>query len=526
MAIVLIATQWIIGQAASGNSQIASLRQSESHRLLQKIETKAGETPTPQEFLPKSHRPVEKIETKAGETPTPQEFLPKSICPAELPERIDAIATRPLFSRARWGMSIQTLSNSQTLYSREANRYFIPASNVKLLTTAAALRQLGAFYRIRTSIYGNEQVLRVVGRGDPSLTDEQLKDLAQQLKRRGIRQIKQLILEDSYFQGQVLNPEWEFGDMYTYYGTNVNSLILNQNAIALTLSPQEIGQPLKAVWGEPLAALQWELENQSITVASGMQSDAEVNGILGQPVLQIRGQLAVDSKPVTQFLAIRDPGKYFLQHFRTALAAEGIAVAKASVVSKAGNGNEPEVAFVESPNLSKLIADTNQQSNNLYAEVLLRSLGVSRNSNSANSAELGLTVVKDTLTQLGVDASGYMLADGSGLSRHNLVSPEALVQTLKAMSKLPEANIFRASLPVAGVSGTLSNRFKNTSAEGIVRAKTGTLSGNTALSGYVDVPNYQTVVFSIIVNQSEQSAAPLRGAVDEMVVLLTRLKRC
>ncbi|HAX80197.1 MAG TPA: D-alanyl-D-alanine carboxypeptidase/D-alanyl-D-alanine-endopeptidase [Cyanobacteria bacterium UBA11372] len=508
--IVLIATQWISGQVASANSAILSPR----HPV----------AASPRQS--KSITPLQKIETKAGETPTPQELLPKSICPGELPGAIDAIASSPQFARARWGMSIQTLSSGQTLYTREANRYFIPASNVKLLTTAVALRQLGANYRIRTSIYGNEEVLRVVGRGDPSLTDAQLRDLAQQLKRRSIRQVKQLIVEDAYFQGQLLNPDWEFGDLYAYYGVSVNSLILNQNAIALTLSPQEVGQPLKAVWGEPLAALQWELENQSVTVASGMQSSAEVNGILGQPILQIRGQLAVDSKPVTQFLAIRDPAKYFLQHLRIALAAEGIAVAQASVASKAGNGNEAEVAFIESPPLSKLIADTNQPSNNLYAEVLLRSLGVSRNSNSPDSAAEGLTVVKDTLTQLGVDASGYVLGDGSGLSRHNLVSPEALVQTLKAMSRLPEFNIFRASLPVAGISGTLRNRFKNTPAQGIVQAKTGTLSGNTALSGYVDAPNYQTVVFSIIVNQSDLSVAPLRQAVDEMVVLLTRLKHC
>ncbi|HBE31470.1 MAG TPA: D-alanyl-D-alanine carboxypeptidase/D-alanyl-D-alanine-endopeptidase, partial [Cyanobacteria bacterium UBA11368] len=276
--ILLIATQWITLKVASANSQTVSPRQSESQQ---------------------------KRESKAGETPTPQEFLPKSICPASLPGAIEAIASRPQFSRARWGMSIQTLSNGQTLYTREANRYFIPASSVKLLTTAAALRQLGANYRIRTSIYGNENLLRVVGRGDPSLTDAELKDLAKQLKQRGIRQVKQLIVEDGYFQGQMLNPDWEFGDVYASYGVSVNSLILNQNAIALTLSPQEVGQPLKAVWSEPLAALQWELENQSITVASGMPSSAEVNGILGQPVLQIRGQLAVDSKPVTQFLAIR-----------------------------------------------------------------------------------------------------------------------------------------------------------------------------------------------------------------------------
>lgn len=454
----------------------------------------------------------------------------ESICPAQLPAAIDAIANRPQFQRARWGMLIQTLSPSRTLYNRDAQHYFIPASNTKLLTTAAALHQLGAQYRIRTSVYGSEQVLRVVGRGDPSLTDAQLKDLAQQLKRRGIRQVKQLIVEDSYFQGQAIAPTWEWDDIYGYYATAVNSLILNQNAAVLTLFPQTLGQPLKAVWTDPLAALEWKLENQSLTAANGIESSVAINGVLGQPILQIRGQLAIDSKPEEVAVAIRDPANYFLQHFRLALAAEEITVAQGVVALQAGIRNEPELASVESPPLSQLIADTNQPSNNLYSEVLLRSLGVIRNDDETqslqNSAKQGLNAVKAILSQLGVDPDGYALADGSGLSRHNLVSPEAIVQTLKGIAQSSQAEIYRASLPVAGVSGTLQNRFKHTPAQGIVQAKTGTLSGVTSLSGYVDVPNYQTVVFSIIVNQSDQSATPLRQAVDEMVLLLTRLRRC
>jgi serine-type D-Ala-D-Ala carboxypeptidase/endopeptidase (penicillin-binding protein 4) len=453
----------------------------------------------------------------------------ESICPAQLPQAIDAIANRPQFSRARWGMSIQTLSDAQTLYSRDSQRYFLAASNVKLFTTAAALRQLGAAYRIRTSVYGNEDVLRVVGRGDPSLTDAQLQDLAQQLKRRGIRQVKQLIVEDGYLSGEVLNPEWEWGDVYSYYGTSVNSLILNQNAVTLTFSPQNLGQPLKAVWADPLAALQWQLENESVTAASGEEGAVEISGVLGKPILRIRGQLAADAKPEAIAVAIRDPAQYFLQHFRLALAAAGITVAQAVVAAKNTTASEPELAAVESPPLSQLIADTNIPSNNLYAEVLLRTLslnGTPNNGTPDNSAQQGLNIVKANLTQLGVDPANYVLADGSGLSRHNLVSPQALVQMLQAMARSPQANIFRASLPVAGVSGTLRNRFKDTPAQGIVQAKTGTLSGVVALSGYIDVPNYQTVVFSIIVNQSELSATPLRQAVDEMVVLLTRLRRC
>lgn len=450
-----------------------------------------------------------------------------SICPAQLPAAIEAIANRSQFSRARWGISIQTRSPARTLYSRDAQRYFIPASGVKLLTTAAALHQLGSEYRIRTSVYGRDGVLRVVGRGDPSLTNAQLQDLARQLKQQGIREVRQLIVEEGYFQGQELNPTWEWEDVYAYYGTPVNSLILNENALLLTLLPQAVGQPLQVKWGDPLAAAQqWQVENESVTAETGSKGSIEVSGVLGKPVLRIRGQLAADSKPQVMAVAIPDPAQHFLQQFRLALTTEGIRVQEASVASKVGTGDEPELAAVESPPLATLSAQTNQPSNNLYAETLLRSLGVLKNEKSQNTAAVGLEVVQATLTELGVDPASYILADGAGLSRHNLVSPEALVQTLRGIAQTPQADTFRASLPVAGVSGTLRNRFRETAAQNIVQAKTGTMSGVVSLSGYLDAPNYEPLVFSIIVNQSDQTATPLRQAVDEMVLLLTRLRRC
>lgn len=453
----------------------------------------------------------------------------KNICPSQLPEAIDAIANRPQFRRYRWGILIQTLSSSQTLYSREAQQYFIPASNTKLLTTAAALRQLGSQYRIRTSVYGSNGVLRVVGRGDPSLRDAQLKDLAQQLKRQGISQVQQLILQDDYFQGPIVNANWEWEDVQSDYGAPVNSLILNQNALALTLLPQGLGQPLKFRWNDPFASLQWQVENYSVTGKRSSDSSVEVIGVLGKPILQIWGQLGADSEPEEIDLAVRDPAEHFLQHFQEALKFEGISVAQAKVASANKTGDEQELAAVESPPLSQLLMDTNQPSNNLYAEVLLRTLGAAKKrsqTKNQSSAEMGLAVVKATLTDMGVDPQGYAIEDGSGLSRHNLISPEALVQLLKGMAQSPEADIFRASLPVAGVSGTLKNRFKNTAAQGIVQAKTGTVSGVNSLSGYVDSPNYETVVFSIIVNQSDRPAKMMRPAVDEIVLLLTRLRRC
>jgi D-alanyl-D-alanine carboxypeptidase/D-alanyl-D-alanine-endopeptidase (penicillin-binding protein 4) len=445
---------------------------------------------------------------------------------------IDAAINRPQFRRARWGILIEPLSptTNRSLYNHEGDRYFIPASNAKLLTTAAALRQLGSEFRIRTSIYQTSAgSLRVVGRGDPSLTDAQLKDLTQQLKRQGVRNVQQLVVDDSYFQGDTLNLTWEWEDVQSDYGAAVNSLILNQNAVDLTLSPQQVGQPLRVNWADAIAAKQWRLENNSVTAKAATPDSIAVTAVLGQPLLQIKGQLGVDAKPEVIGLPVLNPGEYFLEHFRNVLVAEGISVESATVESNKGVTGTQELAKIESPPLATLLVETNQESNNLYAEVLLRTLGSFRHDtlpSTTQTAELGLKTLKETLTALGVDPQSYSLVDGSGLSRQNLVSPEAIAQTLKRMAQMPQATIYRASLPTAGVNGTLSQRFLNTAAQGNLQAKTGTLTGVSALSGYLDVPGYQPLVFSIMVNQSDQSPTTQRQAIDEIVLLLTRLRSC
>lgn len=461
------------------------------------------------------------------------EPVTEAICPAQLGTAIEAITNRPQFRRARWGILIEPLSSHKKnlpLYRRDAERYFIPASNVKLLTTAAALLALGSDFRIRTSIYDEGAgTLRVVGRGDPSLMDTQLRELAQQLKRQGVRNIKHLIIDESEFQGERLHPNWEWEDVQFYYGASVNSLILNQNTVELKLSPHRVGEPLQMSWSDVLAQQQWRIKNESVASEAGTTNSVSVTGILGQPVLQVKGQLAIDSEPVTFGLTILDPTQYFLQHFRRVLAEEGIPVEKASVITQPRTNNQRELAAIESPPLTALIGETNQESNNLYAEVLLRTLQVSaKNHSSSNldSAAVGLQQLKATLTTLGVDPESYVLVDGSGLSRHNLVSPSAIAQTLQLMAQTPQARIYRASLPVAGVSGTLKNRVRDTAAQGRVQAKTGGMTGVSALSGYLDIPGYQPLVFSIIVNQSDQSFRDLRQAIDEIVLVLTRLHSC
>ncbi|MBD1811581.1 D-alanyl-D-alanine carboxypeptidase/D-alanyl-D-alanine-endopeptidase [Microcoleus vaginatus DQ-U2] len=451
------------------------------------------------------------------------------ICPGELGAQVDAIANRPEFGRSRWGILIQPLSSSTTLYSRDATKYFIPASNAKLLTTAAALQKLGADFRIKTSVYSGENgSLYVAGRGDPSIAEPQLKSLAQQLKQRGISQVNELIGDDSYFQGSAVNPNWEWEDAQAGYGAPINSLIFNQNAIDLLLSPQDLGQPLKVTFAEPKLANQWQIQNNSVTVAQNESEFIEVGREFDRPVIRVSGQLKVGGEPESAYVAVVNPANNFLQQFQQVLAAEGIPVKQALVASASGNLNQ-ELATVESPPLAELVRETNRESNNLYAEVLLRLLGKVTDKmplQQEDTGVMGLKELKTALTQLGVNPNSYILADGSGLSRHNLISPEALVQTLRFMANSPAASIYRQSLPIAGENGTLKNRFNNTPNRVIVQAKTGTLSGVSALSGYIEVPNYEPLVFSIIVNQSDLSAAKMRSATDEIVLLLNRLRRC
>ena len=448
-----------------------------------------------------------------------------SVCPADLETAIAAVIDHPQFKRSRWGILVQPLTSQRPLYALNPQRYFTPASSVKLLTTAAALLELGPQFRIRTSIYGSDPTsnvtsLRVVGRGDPTLTKAELKDLAQQLKRQGITQVPQLIVEDNYLPGSRLNPTWEWEDVYANYGVAINSAILNQNAFTLTVLPQLLGQPVQLRWSDSVAARQWRIENKAITAPAGTPYGVEITGSLGQPVLTIAGELAVDSEPDIWELAVADPGRYFLESFRRILLSEGITVIEGLVTNTGADhprpSSETELAAIESPPLTVLLQETNQESNNLFAEVLLKLGSVEGN---------GLDSWQH-LSNLGVDPGSYVLVDGSGLSRHNLLSPEAIVQTLQLMAQSPYAETYQNSLPIAGISGTLQGRFRGTPVQGNLFAKTGTLAGISALSGYLEVPDYQPLVFSIMLNQSDQPVANQRAAIDKIVLILSRLRFC
>lgn len=451
-----------------------------------------------------------------------------SVCPAQLEPRINAILNRPTFQRVRWGIQVQPLAGEQVLFQREGDRFFIPASNAKLLTTAAALTQFGPQFRIRTVVYRVPEPgvnLRVGGRGDPSLTTAQLQNLASQIRSRGITQIDRLVIDDTYFSGDPVNPNWEWEDIQAGYGAPVNSLILNQNAIPLTLVPQAIGQPLRVVWDDPAEGQGWAIENQSRTVAANAPEFVAVGRDLGRPILRVLGQLRAGSEAEPVAIAVTNPTQTFLETFRRVLTNQGIMVRQTVIASTPTTAPQAEIAAVSSVPLSELLKEANGESNNLYTESLLRLLGTPPTPNS-NSLESGLAGIRTVLNRLGVAADSHALRDGSGLARANLVTPGAMTQVLQAMARSSNAQVYRDSLAIAGESGTLRNRFRGTPVQGNFFGKTGAISGITALSGYLNPPTYPPLVVSILVNHFDQPVSAIRPAIDELVLLLGGLRQC
>jgi len=439
-------------------------------------------------------------------------------CSNNLKSEIGAIINREEFQRSRWGILIQR--EETTLYSHNASQYFIPASNVKLLTTAAALHKLSPNFQITTPFTATGTVpnltsLRVIGRGDPTITTDKLKEVVRELKRLGVNHIEELILEDGYFEEAAIHPNWEWEDVYSYWGVAVNSLILNENAVTLTLFPQNLlGNPLQFYWSDSLAGSQWRLINTTITAANDTESGVEIQGFLGDYHLEITGALAKNSPPDIWNLAIRNPAEYFANSFRLLLSLEGISVDSITITTNSIDNPGEEVTIIFSPTLEVLVKETNQESNNLFAETLRHILG------KETQEETGVEAIKKSLTELGVNPDSYVLVDGSGLSRHNLVSPEALVQTLTLIAQTSVGKIYQESLPLAGETGTLQLRFLNTPVAGNLRAKTGTLTGVSALSGYLYFPTSSPIIFSIIINNSPYSVKLQRQAIDELVLLL------
>lgn len=452
------------------------------------------------------------------------------ICRAELPSKIDSIVNGYTLDGANVGILIEDANpDTRTLYARRAQEKFVPASNVKLLTTAAALHNLGPDFSIRTSVYGQpnaaNQDLYVVGRGDPTFTSYQINLLAGQLKNQGITRVNSLTAVDNYFAGPMASPYWDEEDYRAGYGAGANSLILNRNELGFTSIPNRVGQPLSIVWDRPDFVRGWRIENNSRTVGGGYEY-IDAGQRPGQRVMTVNGQLIAGTASDNSSIALLDPGSYFAEQFQQSLNAYGVRTNSAQVSMANPPNNLVELAAIQSPPLRAFIDPTNLYSVNIYAEAMLKTLGRSVEPTTQNAYTSGANAVDRILTDLGVRPNSVSIVDGSGLSRQNQATPEAFVDTLQAMAKTSNAGVYRNSLAVAGRSGTLRNRMRGTNAEGRFQGKTGTLSGTYTLSGYLNPPNHPPLALSILVNDTDASGRDVRSLIDQIVAHASNLDDC
>ncbi|MFN5514010.1 MAG: D-alanyl-D-alanine carboxypeptidase/D-alanyl-D-alanine-endopeptidase [Cyanobacteriota bacterium] len=428
-------------------------------------------------------------------------------CPNPLAPTINARLARPDVASAHWGMVIQDLASGETLYERNGDQLFTPASSLKLLVTAAALRSLGADFRWQTPLYlqGAPPVLAELtlnAQGDPTLTTADLTKLARELRQRGVTVIETLTLADATPPQRRHPDSWEGGDLTYGYAPPVNQAILNGNQGTLTLTPQSLGQPLKLEVSDPLALETVSLINQTLTAPAS--EPLALTGVWGTSQWILTGALTPQAEPADLNFAVPDPGAYFLAVLRRELSQQGIEIRQERLVRDFTPSSAPGL-ILTSPPLGEIVARINQESDNLYAEALGRLL---------ERRQL-------SLTPLGAD---FLLKDYSGLSRQNLVSPRLLIHLLREMTQTPSASVFRESLALMGERGTLRRRLGETPIAGKFWGKTGTLTGTVSLAGYWEISPQQTLGVAILVNNSRLGGGDLRRIIDEL--LLGILGRC
>ncbi len=465
--------------------------------------------------------PLSKYEVKAQTNiSTPR------VCSQDLNKEISNIINQPDQRRATWGILVQTLNNRETLYQVNSEKYFIPASNIKVLTTAAALMKFGADYQISTPVYitgdaPNINSLTITGKSDPTITSENLKELAQELADSGIQQIDKLVVRDNSLAGEVINGTWEVSDLSYVYAPPVNNLILNENNVTISLRGERINQSATIKWSDEIAGRQWTVNNKVVTTNNPDDNSVRLVPNWRESTIEITGMLGLNKDSRSWWLSIPNPQQYFLDSFRDILGEQNITVLSAQIISD----NEIEsfrddqiFTQLKSLSLGEIINSTNKNSNNLFAEVLLKQLRDDQGSEFEN--------IKKFLNPLNVNPQTYHVKDGSGMSRQNLVTPSAVVATLQGIADTQYGEMFRESLTTAGVDGTLKNRFKDTSIEGKFQGKTGTLTGEVSLSGYLEVEDYTDLVLSIMINKSSQSSAVSREAIDQIMLVLSRVEDC
>lgn len=431
----------------------------------------------------------------------------------------------------RLGVHVTTLDGEIVFTDRAAER-FMPASNTKLFTAAAMFHYVPGLEQSDTALGTSLQRLEgegdappslvLVGAGDPAVRDgadcetDCLHELADAVVAQGITRISDLYADDTAFPHEPWGMGWSWNNLPFYFGAPVSALTVNGNAAALVVRPgPEEGEPILAVWAEGDDLL--DVVNGAVTGPPGSEQTLSVLRLPGTRTVRLSGTLAVDAAGRNFFLSVEDPAASAAERFARLLAARGVVLEGAIKVRTRSDAPLAgvEIARLTAPPLIDGVSYLMKDSDNVYAETMLRLLARAM---GGDGAEDGLDAVHAMLDPLGIGRAEVELFDGSGLSPYNRITPAATVTFLRWTASQPWADAFRATLPVGGRDGSLKRRFRGTPLEGRIFAKTGTVQGVNALSGFMEASSGQTLVFSVIANERPADADSVIPVIDRLLL--------
>jgi serine-type D-Ala-D-Ala carboxypeptidase/endopeptidase (penicillin-binding protein 4) len=448
-----------------------------------------------------------------------------------------------LFYNAHWGVMIKSLKTGEVWYEQNSRKVFMPASNEKILTSAAALIELGPDFRFDTYLtYSGtitDSVLHgdiiVFGNGDPTLYDRFYKsptevfvNWASILISKGIKEVRgNIIGDDNAFDDRHIGYGWSIDGLDVWYSAETGALQLNENNVDLKIIPPATpNDTLRIIPNLP--SNYFTIINE-VTVAESGRSRISVERPLGTNNIFVRGTVARGSSPVENTPSITNPTLFYVSVLKEVFDAEGITVTGKGVDCDDINGwsHQPKdfslLIHHQSPPLKEIITGLMKRSQNMYAETMVRVLGWKET--GIGSFGNGKKVVQRVLQEnFGIDPNSYAFMDGSGLTRYNYVSPLQLVSIMEGMTKHKYWHEWRDAQPIAGVDGTLKSRMKGTSAEGNVRAKTGTISNVRGLSGYVTTASGEPLVFSFLVNGHLVTSKDTEDVTDDVLQIIASYK--
>jgi len=472
-----------------------------------------------------------------------------------LERRLATLLDQPPFNRANWGVYV--VEDGKVLFARNADRFYVPASNTKLVVSAAATVLLPADYRVTTSVYPNGRVdngvlygdLVLYGRGDPTWSERcfsvdslapgacdsaftAVDAIADSIRARGLKRVTgRLVGDGSYFEPVLVHPGWNAWDLNWWYAAPVSGLGFHDNSVDFHIAAgAAVDQPPTITWSPELGLFTFENRARTVPADSSTTIGDNFFRTPGTWDIWAEGTVALGRKPWIESFALPDPNRYAARALAASLMKQGVSVeggtagTSDSLTYRTGRGCcAPLVEYRGRP-LADIIFPILNSSQNWFAEMLLKILG--RERKGEGSWRAGLDVERRFLIDsVGIDSTAFALEDGSGLAAGNLVTPHAFTQLLAYMHRHPKRAPFLAALPHSGQPGSLLKRFAGTAVEGRVIAKTGSIDRVNSLSGFIERPNGRTITFSIQANTHAVPYQQMLAQIDSVVVEIGKTSR-